>query len=422
MDDSEPVVVVSVDSHVGPRLADDLRPYCPSRHLDDFDRLVDQVAELKRSVAGIADFLTRHPNFGTPGHHDSAARLADQDYDGVAAAVIFHGSQNLEPLPFGPLFPGAPVDDRDMASVGLEIYNRWLADFVSLDPRRHVGLAYLPMWDVEAATAQIGWAHDHGLKGVNFPALRASEVLEYNDPAWDPFWAACEERDLPLVTHVGAAGNVKYSGPEAIAIRQIETGSFFSQRAVWWLVFSGVFERFPGLKHVITETPGSWFPGLATELDAIWAMFSTQPELNRAFYDKVPRKPSEYLHRNVFLGASFTSAHEAEQAVLHGFDAQLMWGSDYPHIEGTFVNPEGRDVPSVTRLALRNTFCSFTPDQIRRMVGGNAVDVYGLDGPALERVAASIGAPTIDELTTPIDAVPEGASLHAFRSGQTAWS
>ena len=41
-----------------------------------------------------------HPNFRTAGHHDSAARLADYDHDGVAAGVIFHGSMNMEPIPF----------------------------------------------------------------------------------------------------------------------------------------------------------------------------------------------------------------------------------------------------------------------------------------------------------------------------------
>ncbi|HET6950699.1 MAG TPA: amidohydrolase family protein [Acidimicrobiales bacterium] len=422
-DGDDPVVVVSVDSHVGPRLVEDLRPYCPSALLDDFDGYVARAAELKRGVEGIAGFLLEHPNFRTDGHHDSRARLADQDYDGVAAAVIFHGSQNFEPMPFGPLFPGAPVEDRGLAAAGMQVYDRWLADFVSAAPHRHIGVAYLPMWDVEAAIEQVAWAHDHGLAGVNFPALRAGEVLEYDDPAWDPFWAVCEERRLPLVTHVGAADNhIRYSGPGAIPIRQMESGSFFSHRAVWWLVFGGVFERFPGLRHVITETPGNWFPGLASELDAIWNMFSTEPEMNRALYETVPRPPSEYLNRNVFLGASFTSPYEAEQAVLHGFDSQLMWGSDYPHVEGTYVNPEGAGTPSVTRLALRNSFCSLAPDQIRRMVGGNAIEVYDLDRDALERVAASIGAPTIDELTTPIDAVPEGASLHAFRSGRNAWS
>lgn len=56
------------------------------------------------------------------------------------------------------------------------------------------------------------------------------------------------------------------------------------------------------------------------------------------------------------------------------------------------------------------------------MVGGNAVGVFGLDADVLRRVAREIDAPTIGELQTPIDAVPEGASAHAFRSGETGWS
>ena len=40
---------------------------------------------------------------------------------------------------------------------------------------------------------------------------------------------------------------------------------------------------------------------------------------------------------------------------------------------------------------------------------------------ALQAIAVEIGAPTLDELATPIDAVPEGASVTAFRSGAGGW-
>ena len=48
--------------------------------------------------------------------------------------------------------------------------------------------------------------------------------------------------------------------------------------------------------------------------------------------------------------------------------------------------------------------------------------LYGLDGDALRAIAADIGAPTLEDLATPIDAVPEGASVTAFRSGAGGWS
>ena len=105
-----------------------------------------------------------HPNFRTAGHHDSAARLVDYDHDGVAAGVIFHGSMNLEPIPFvaSALGKPKPTGDLELVGVGQSIYNRWLADFVAEAPHRHIGLAYLPMWDVDAAVSEVEWAHGGG--------------------------------------------------------------------------------------------------------------------------------------------------------------------------------------------------------------------------------------------------------------------
>jgi predicted TIM-barrel fold metal-dependent hydrolase len=143
--------------------------------------------------------------------------LADYDHDGVAAGVLFHGSMNMEPIPFVPMTLGkaAKYDDRELTAVGFAMYNRWLADFVSTAPHRHIGLAYLPMWDIDAALGELEWAHDAGLKAVNLPAMRDGDLPEYNKRSWEPLWEACEERQMPLVTHVGAATNANYSGSRA---------------------------------------------------------------------------------------------------------------------------------------------------------------------------------------------------------------
>ena len=36
----EPLVLVSLDGHVGPRLEEDLRPYCPAAHLAAYDEML----------------------------------------------------------------------------------------------------------------------------------------------------------------------------------------------------------------------------------------------------------------------------------------------------------------------------------------------------------------------------------------------
>jgi predicted TIM-barrel fold metal-dependent hydrolase len=428
LETSEPVVVVSNDTHIGPRLVEDLRGYCPTSHLDEFDRFAASAVadreEAHRLLAG-SGYLD-HPNFKTPGHYDSGARLADYDHDGVAAGVIFHGSTNMEPVPFiaaGLGKPKAP-GDPELVAVGQKIYNRWLADFVSQAPDRHIGLAYLPMWDLDAAVAEVEWAHDNGLRGVNFPAMRDGELPEYNRRVWEPLWSVCEDRQMPLVTHVGGGMNARYSGLESVALIQFESAGFLSQRAVWWMIWAGVFERHPELKLVITETPGGWFPTTADELDALHGFYAAKRDqpLNKALLDQVPRRPSEYMARNVYFGASFASPYEVQQTVAHELESQLLWGSDYPHLEGTFVYPDGADLPSVTRLSLRNTFSGVPADKTRRMVGQNAIDVYNLDATALQTIAHQINSPTAAELATPIEAVPEGASLTAFRSGAGGWS
>ena len=422
---SDPMVVVSADTHIGPRLVEDLRPYCPSSHLEEFDRFAaDTAAQLEATLATYnGGGFVHHPNLRTRGHHDSAARLADYDFDGVAAGVIFHGSMNMEPIPF--VSPALGVKHQvtgELVAVGQHIYNCWLADFVSQSPHRHIGLAYLPMWDIDASIAEVEWAHERGLRGVNFPAMRDGELLEYNDERWEPFWAVCEERQMPLVTHIGGGSQAKYTGPETVPLIQVESG-YVSRRAVWWLVFAGVFERHPNLKLVITETPGNWYPSVAIELDAIHTYYTDrEAPLNAEFVERVPRRPSEYMKANVFFGASFASPFEVEQAVLHGLDTQLLWGSDYPHLEGTFVYPDGGDLPSVTRLVLRNTFHGVPATEVRRMVGENAINVYNLDITALQEVARAIDAPNANDLATPIDVVPAGASRSAFRSGQGGWA
>ena len=205
---------------------------------------------------------------------------------------------------------------------------------------------------------------------------------------------------------------------------QLESAGFLSQRAVWWMIFAGVFERHPELKLVITETPGNWFPPKATELDALHAFYDSKRDepLNKALLEQVPRRPSEYMMRNVFFGASFASSLEVHEAVGHRLASQLLWGSDYPHLEGTFVYRDGDELPSITRLALRNTFCDVSAADTRRMIGENAIGVYNLDRDALQTIAREIDAPILDELATPIEAVPEGAAITAFRTGAGGWS
>jgi predicted TIM-barrel fold metal-dependent hydrolase len=62
-----------------------------------------------------------------------------------------------------------------------------------------------------------------------------------------------------------------------------------------------------------------------------------------------------------------------------------MWGSDFPHPEGTWPH---------TQQYYRGTFAGLPERDGRRILGENAVDFYGLDREKLQAVADDIGPDT----------------------------
>src|SRR3954466_2320028 len=354
-DAAAPLVLISCDNHVGPLLPQ-LREYCPQKYLEAFDEFA-------------AEQNPPSPLQDTAGHYDMHARLRDMNPDGCVGEVLFHGSQNGIPLPF----IGARAEqktagfthpfsfeglDLEMVYAGMQIYNRWLADCVSIEPERHIGLAHIPAWDPEAWAQEAEWASDHGLRGINFPAMRPGMAPLHHD-VWDRFYSVCVERGLPLANHGGAGDEDAWDGPGATALRSHES-CWHSKRLMWWLILQGVFERHPGLKLVITEIPGIWWMQLLNELDSVGQVMTG-----------LPRKASEYAATNVWHGATFMSRPEAEAAVANGYWTNVLWGTDYPHIEGTWQ--VGDDKEDQTRLSLRHSFAGLPLDAVRGIVGENGM-------------------------------------------------
>jgi len=408
----DPAVVVSCDSHVGPKLVEHLRPYCPKKYLEAFDEDVARQRTRSSPPANTLNdrmdeqmqrtsHLFEHPNLSRPGHWDPDARLADMDSDGVAAELIWHFSQNGENLPWVGLGLGNVYSHQlELGSVAYDMYNRWLADFCATDPERLLGLVYIPSWDIDASIRTLHWARDHGLRCVNFPAPGRPSVKEYNHWDWDPFWSACTDLGFSLSTHSSGGPHFDFfGGPGGMQIVAYEGGSFMSRRAAWILIFGQVFERHPGLNLVITEQVEGWYRPTMQELDSFYLSFTMDSEL--------PRLPSDYLRRNVFLGASFISPWQAQDAVANGYADNVLWGRDYPHVEGVFQATVGPDDEPMTRLALRHVFHTLPPDDALKILGRNGVRVFGLDASYLAGVARRIGAPTPEQLAVPPVSLPD---------------
>lgn len=338
---------------------------------------------------------------------DDERRIREQDEDGIVAEVVF---PNTVPpfFPTGVVIAPAPTtpEDYDLRLAGIRAHNRWLADFVGAHPQRRAGLVQILLNDVDEALADIRWGKDHGLSGVLLPGVAPNSGIEpLYSPVYDPLWALCQELELP-VTHHGGGSSVPDLGrhPTSMTMYIMEVG-FYANRALWHLVMSGVFDRYPDLVFVLTEQGSTWIPGVLERMDSLHdSMVAGRfgGELGPASFT-LPRRPSEYFFENCFVGASFPSPEDAEVIKDFGLE-RFMWGSDYPHREGTYP---------YSRESLQLTFAGWDEADLRKVLGETAASVYGFDLAALAPLAAAVG-PTVAEVATPLTDLPADATSPAF--------
>jgi len=99
------------------------------------------------------------------------------------------------------------------------------------------------------------------------------------------------------------------------------------------------------------------------------------------FRSYLSMSPGEYFQRNVAVGASCVPRADIELRNIIGID-KMMWGSDYPHPEGTWPH---------TQEYYLNTFAGIPEKDGRKILGENAIAWYGLDRARLQAVADRIG-------------------------------
>ena len=94
------------------------------------------------------------------------------------------------------------------------------------------------------------------------------------------------------------------------------------------LVASGALDRHPDLKVLVAEGGATWVPQLADRMDEGYRQHSSfvRPTLSRL--------PSEILFTQVY--ASFQHDRSASFAMTAMGYPNVVWGSDYPHLEGTY--------------------------------------------------------------------------------------
>jgi predicted TIM-barrel fold metal-dependent hydrolase len=386
-------VIITADSHAGGS-HQQYREFLDPKYRDEFDAWRDRY---KNPFKDLKDTDLRIRNW------DGDIRDEQQNADGIVGEVIF---PNTVP-PFFPSFvlfaqPPTP-DEYELRHAGVQAHNRWLADFVAQKPDARAGIGQIFLNDVDDAVADVRWCHENGLRGgvlVGSVPPSAPWLVPLYDPQYDPIWAVCEELGMPVNTHSGT-GSPDYHRAPAMAAVHVQEMPFYGQRPLVHLMLSGVFERFPALKFVLTEAGCSWVPGMLQQLDAILASFRRGGTGEMRFdSDGVPPlSATEYFTRNCYVGVSQPRPSDIKAATRFGLD-RVMWGSDYPHEEGTHP---------FTREHLRQVLGHLEPEQIQELLAGTAASVYGFDLDALRPAAEQYG-PTVQDIAHPLAELPDGAN------------
>ena len=396
---SERLIVVSTDCHAGLPIAD-YKPYVEAKYHEMMDMAVPIQVEMMDKAS--ESFLIKEINdeWRAPiqqeltGAWDYAEREKMLANDGIAAEIIFpDGITEQNTPPFGAglgLSPREAVPELQWA--GAMAHNRWLSELCANDPARHLGVASIPLlFDVQQAVDAVRWCVDNGLRCVMIPTMWL-EHDPYHHLKYDPFWEVCEDLGVVIHFHSGPAPHPEYFGRDWPAEDNSDRlpgamGAYVSE-VMWWLyrpltfmIWGGVFERFPRLKTMIVEG-GTLFmlPPWLRLLDHNYEDVQFSAKLGD-FRSHLSMAPSQYFQRNCGIGASCVPRRDLDLREAIGTDL-IMWGSDYPHPEGTWPH---------TAEYYRETFAGFPEDAGRKILGENAIQFYGLDRDHLQAVADDIG-------------------------------
>ncbi len=289
-----------------------------------------------------------------------AQRRADQERDGVEAEVIY----GIIGISRG-LFGTRGITDPELLTVVYRAYNEYIAEFDQTMPGRFFGLGCLPNHDAEAAAKEIQHCAGLGLRGAVFVPWGAAMPAWHE--MWEPMWSAAEESDLVISFHVFEGGGATV-GYEVKGIRHPAVIGSWTVVAPMQMdeilvsvILSGVCERHPRLRLVLGESGIGWLPYILERLDDTY-------EERLADDLRLPEPPSAYFKRQIY--ATFQKDVHGVRTMAAIAPDNVMWGSDYPHRDGTWP---------FSQKAIVEQFRGIDETIQHKMLWGNVRHLYRLD-------------------------------------------
>lgn len=299
---------------------------------------------------GFRDFVSR-----PPGSWDLQTRHKDLDQEGIWAEVVYPS--------FG-LWNGL-IKDPHLYREGVRVFNDWLKETFLDVTTRSVPTGEISIRSVADAVTEAERLAGMGFKVVSVPVALDSDLPTWNDPAWEPLWSTLEQSGMVLASHAGTlpqrsegGSGVTYHGAGSALLNYFEV-SFSAQRFAAVIAASGVLDRHPRLRVLISEGGATWIPFVVDRMTEAYRQHAklVRPKLSRTLAEIVFEQIYTTFQHDV-------SAVGACHAVGY---RNVMWGSDYPHMEGTYGH---------TQATLHELFAG-VDDQIRyRVTRGAFLDLF----------------------------------------------
>jgi predicted TIM-barrel fold metal-dependent hydrolase len=297
-----------------------------------------------------------------PGCYEQRARLADMDLGGIERSLCF---------PTVPRFCGQTfleATDKDLALLCVQAYNDWMVEeWTATSSGRLIPLCLIPLWDAEAAAAEVLRNAARGVHAVAFselPQYLGLPSLHDAKRRWHPFLRACDETGTVVCMHIGSASRLVTTADDAPLAAQVALLSVNSQLSLTDWLISGMLIRFPALKLAFSEGQIGWMPYLLQRLDIIWERHAgTLAALDPI----ITAPPSSYVQGRIY-GCVVDDAFGLAAHDVIGLD-QITFESDYPHMDSTWPD---------TKEHARRALGGFTDDEVFKVLRGNAIDLFQL--------------------------------------------
>jgi predicted TIM-barrel fold metal-dependent hydrolase len=225
-------------------------------------------------------------------------------------------------------FVTGSIMDPDLAAAVAGAYNRWLHEFCSADPERLLGVAIVPLQNVEAAVREVERAAQLKFRGIYVrPNPVAGKTLL--DPSYKPIFAACEAHNLPLMVHEGCG----FAPDDTVGVTRFENGLFSHMishpfevmLSMLALIAGGVLERHPNLRVAFLEAGAGWAPFWLDRMDDHAELLSWEvPWLSM--------KPSEYFRRQCVVSCDPDEAN-IDVVLREVGNQNVVVLTDYPHLD-----------------------------------------------------------------------------------------